>query len=78
MSKSDLHRLIEDLPEDREDEARIVLEQILDRKEYTADTAPFDDEPLTDEDRAALAEAREEHARGEGVPHADVQRILNL
>ena len=78
MSKSVLHRLIEELPEERENEARIVLEQILDRREYTPDTAPLNDEPLSDEDRAALADAREEHARGEGIPHAEVRRILNL
>ncbi len=30
-----------------------------------AATAPFDDEPLTEEDRAAIRRGREEHARGE-------------
>ena len=35
-------------------------------------TAPWDDEPLTDEDRVALAEARAEVARGELIDDHDL------
>lgn len=38
--------------------------------------APEDDEPLTDEDRAALDEARADLAAGRVVSHAEARRRL--
>ena len=40
--------------------------------------APWDDEPLTDEDIAALAEAREEMKAGKLTSHDEVMRELGL
>ena len=40
--------------------------------------APWDDEPLTDEDIAALAEAREEMKTGKLTSHDEVMRELGL
>ena len=40
--------------------------------------APWDDEPLTDEDIAALAEAREEVKAGKLTSHDEVMRELGL
>jgi hypothetical protein len=40
--------------------------------------APEDDEPETDEERAAVAEAKEALARGEVVSHADIKREFGL
>lgn len=76
MSKADLYRLIDELPEDKEAEARRLLEDLRDACEYSLDTAPFDDEPLTDEDRLGLEEARAELARGEGVTDHVAQQQL--
>jgi hypothetical protein len=46
---------------------------------YTTETAPVDDEPETEEERAAVREARESMARGEkGIPHEEVRNELGL
>ena len=41
---------------------------------------PYDDEPLTDEDRQAMEEAEEwlEQNGGKGIPHDQVMRELGL
>jgi len=41
-------------------------------------SAPEDDEPLTAEEEAAIREAEEEIARGEGRPWEEVQARLGL
>jgi hypothetical protein len=40
--------------------------------------APIDDEPVTPEDAAAIAEAREDLAQGRTTPLAEVRRRLGL
>jgi hypothetical protein len=40
--------------------------------------APLDDEPETDEERAAIEEARREVAEGKLIPHDEVRRKLGL
>ena len=40
--------------------------------------APIDDEPVTPEDVAAIAEAREDLAQGRTTPLAEVRRRLGL
>ncbi len=46
---------------------------------HTAETAPIDNEPETDEERAAVQEARDSIARGErGIPHEELRRKLGL
>ncbi len=120
MDKSDLHRLVDELPEGTEQPAMQLLRhlqgtggfatpqalaeaivkdpenrfllalaatsedhflQVLAQDPYSpharaAALAPFDDEPLTDADREALRVAREEHARGECIPNAELDKHL--
>ncbi|CAN5283310.1 hypothetical protein BH24GEM2_BH24GEM2_08040 [soil metagenome] len=45
---------------------------------YTLDNAPPDDEPYTDEERAAVAEAWEDVRAGETIPHQEVKRMFGL
>jgi hypothetical protein len=45
---------------------------------YDPESAPFDDEPETDDERAAVARALEQLERGDTVPHAQVRRELGL
>jgi len=46
---------------------------------HTAETAPIDEEPETDEERAAVQEARDSIARGErGIPHQELRRELGM
>ena len=40
--------------------------------------APWDDEPLTDEDIAALAESKEDIKAGRLIPHEEVMREFGL
>ena len=43
------------------------------------DRAPFDDEPLSEEDRASIEEARAERRRGvQGVSTSELRRRLGL
>ncbi len=67
-----------------EAEARSFLERlggtepdvVAARLKAALDSAPPDDEPLTAEDEAAIGEAREQTARGEAIPAAQVYREL--
>ena len=82
VTKERLYQLVEALPEQRRETAARVLEALagLDEDEplYTAETAPLDDEPETDEERSAVAEALEASARGEVVTTAELRRRLGL
>ncbi|MHB8576241.1 MAG: hypothetical protein ACYDCQ_13025, partial [Dehalococcoidia bacterium] len=50
------------------------LQEDLDPLERALLTAPFDDEPETDEERAAVAEAREDIAAGRVMSGAELRR----
>jgi hypothetical protein len=80
-TKDRLHQLVEELPEGEvADSAERLLEQL---RTYGDDPlarkllgAPIDDEPETDEERAAVAEAREAITRGDVVRDEDLEREL--
>lgn len=82
VTKETLHRLIDALPESEFNTAARVLEALsvlgTDEPLYTLETAPLDDEPETEEERGAVAEARAELARGEGLPAAAVYREFGV
>ena len=80
-ARTKLHDLIESLPSDDVPTALRVLEAL----NSTADSLPlalrdipFDDEPETEEERAAVAEARREIEEGKGIPHDEAMRRLGL
>ncbi|MGE3795520.1 MAG: hypothetical protein AB7I38_16565 [Dehalococcoidia bacterium] len=54
-TREDLHQLVDALPDDRLAWAAL-------------DLAPYDDEPVTTEDRAAMAEAEADWCEGRTVP----------
>ena len=68
-AKEKLRRAVEELSEAEAAEALDVLagRNQRDSLEELLDNAPIDDEPETDEERAAVAEARESLGRGETV-----------
>jgi hypothetical protein len=80
-TKDRLHQLVDELPEGAvADSAERLLEQL---RTYGDDplarkllSAPIDDEPETDEERAAVAEAREAIAHGDIVRDEDLEREL--
>jgi len=68
MTKADLHRLVDALPPDSVDAVGRWLERVSnDPMIAVLDAAPWDDEPSTPEEEAAVAEARTAIARGEGI-----------
>ena len=74
-AKEELHRLVNELSEN---EARLWLEALRTRDPLLLKllTAPYDDEPETDEERAAIQKARDQLARGEMIPDDELWRRL--
>jgi len=79
-SRQALHALVDELPDDELAAAQRFLEYLRQQAEdplrSVLDAAPWDDEPLTEEDRAAIEEGLAEEASGEVVADADVERFL--
>ena len=59
-------------------EAAKALEPFLDPFARAMLSTDYDDEPLTEDDLAALEQARAEHGRGETVPHDEILREFGL
>jgi hypothetical protein len=73
MTKAELHELVDALPDASLDAAGVVLRRAQDPVLAQLDAAPYDDEPLTGADRAALDEARREP----GVSWSDASSELS-
>lgn len=80
--REDLHDLVDALPESEVPTARRFLRFLRevgsDPVRHAAETAPIDDEPMTEEDAAAIRAAREEARRGEVVDLDSFRRELGL
>jgi predicted transcriptional regulator len=70
--KDELHELVDQLDEDAAREALAYL-QTLRLPAFLRD-APLDDEPETEEERAAVAEAEADFAAGRVVSHEAIRR----
>ncbi|MBI4504563.1 MAG: hypothetical protein HY691_03430 [Chloroflexi bacterium] len=75
--RADLRRLVDQLPEGELHAARRFLEYLRCAgapvlRAFTE--APLDDEPETEEERAAVEEARRDFAAGRVVTHEEVKR----
>ena len=68
MTRADLHRLVDELPDASVDVVAAYLERAKDPMLAVLDAAPPDDEPYTDEQRAADAAALAAYRRGEFTP----------
>jgi hypothetical protein len=73
MTKTELHRLVDALPDESLPAAAILLRRAQDPVVAMLDAAPSDDEELTDEDRRAIQESREEP----GIAWSEVEAELN-
>lgn len=76
-----LHDLIESLPSEDVPTALRILEAL----NFSSDPVPpalrevpIDDEPETEEERAAVAEARRDLEEGRVIPHDEVMRKYGL
>jgi hypothetical protein len=79
-TRESLHQLIDSLPECDLEMAGQLIEWRHELRDnpllVTLATAPWDDEPETPEEAAAVAEAREDVAAGRLIPHEEVRRRL--
>ena len=75
-SRQELHALLDHIPESDVPTARKFLRSLLEPVELSLLTAPLDDEPETEEERAAVEAARREP--GPGTPHEEVLREFGL
>lgn len=73
MTKTELHRLVDALPDESLPAAAILLRRAQDPVAAKLDAAPYDDEELTDEDLRAVKEARSEA----GISWSDAEAELN-
>lgn len=73
MTKAELYRLVDALPDESLPAAAILLRRAQDPVVAKLDAAPADDEELTDEDRRAIEESREEP----GISWSEVEAELN-
>jgi hypothetical protein len=80
VTRAELHALVDTLPDSELDEAKRYLRGLntTDPVLRSFLLAPLDDEPETDEERTAVAEAREASARGEVFTLEEVRRELGL
>ena len=79
-SRQQAHQLIDCLPETQISALVGLLETIVDPVAAALRHAPIDDEPETDGEKQAAAEARDWLSRrgGKGIPHAEAMRRLGL
>ena len=68
-TREQLRKMLDELPDDRLDEARMALALL---------NIPDDDEPTTAEDLEAIARGRENYRQGKTIPDEVVRRELGL
>jgi hypothetical protein len=73
MTRADLHRLVDELPDESVDAAEVLLTRAKDPVLAALEAAPFDDEPYTGEDRAASEEGWATYRRGEAIGMAELR-----
>jgi hypothetical protein len=84
MTRDAIRQLVDDLDEHDLPTAERLLRALRDTGGESDPflqalaNAPFDDEPETEEERAAVAEARQELLEGHGIPHEEVKRRWGL
>ena len=81
-TKEQLHRLVDHLPESEVPAAERYREYLSVARQdpflQALMNAPVDDEPETEEERAAVAEARAALERGQVISDEDLRRDLGL
>jgi hypothetical protein len=79
--KEDLYRLVDELPESELHGAKRFLEYLRNMGDpvlWAMLEAPEDDEPETDEEKAAIAETKEDFKSGRVVSHEELKREFGL
>ncbi len=76
--KDRAHELIDRLPPRQLSAVVGVIEAMLDPVSLAIANAPIDDEPLTAEEKNAIAESREWLKHNPGIPHEEVLAELGI
>ena len=76
-AKEQLRERVEQLTEEEAAETLRLLDQRTDPLTILLDNAPLDDEPVTEEEEAAVQIAREEIARGETISLEELRAELD-
>jgi predicted transcriptional regulator len=79
--KEELHRLVDELPESESQAAKRFLEYLRNMGDPMMQAlmeAPMDDEPETEEERAAMAEAYDDIAAGRVVTMEEIRHEFGL
>jgi hypothetical protein len=77
MTRADLHRLVDELPDASIEAAALWLERVRDPGVARLETAPPDDEPFTEEERREVYAALLRLDAGEAVPLEELLAELN-
>jgi hypothetical protein len=72
--KEHAHTLLDMLPEEKLTAVVGLLEVMVEPLSRSLASAPMEEEEITPDTAAALERARASLARGEGIPHGDMQR----
>jgi hypothetical protein len=75
-ARDELHRLLDQIPDSEIATAHRFLRTLVDPVMLSLLNAPFDDEPVTDSERAAVETARRE--AGTGTDHDEVLKEFGL
>lgn len=82
VTREALHRLVDELPESEYPTVQRLLEGLRSLSNnvtlYSFETAPFDDEEETEEERVAVDEGRAALARGDVISHDVIRREVGL
>lgn len=76
LTRESLHRLVDALPEQNLPAAKAAIEPLADPFLAALANAPIDDEPESEDERAAVAEAMDDLGHGRVRPWDDVRREL--
>ena len=76
--KQQAHELVDQLPPTQLKVVVRLLEEMLDPVSLSIANAPVEDEPLSEEEKKALDDAREWLKRNQGIPHAQVLAELGI
>ena len=78
-TRGELREMIDRLPDDQLDRAGRFLAELSRTTQSFDDflaSAPEDNEPTTDEDRAAIGQGREDYQAGRTIPLSDIPRRI--
>ena len=78
IDKNRVHRLLDQLDQGQLTAVAQLLEVMTDPVARSLANAPFEDEPATPEESAALDAAHAAIQRGEGTPHEGILREFGL